>query len=87
MAEEEIRRACYELITSIQGAQKLDYGTVTDETEIYNAGFNLDSLGLTELIGVLEKRFNIDIGDEIMETDTFENFGTVCKFVEEKTKK
>jgi len=83
----DIRKLCYEAILSVDGAEKIDYEKVSDDTEIYGSGFNLDSLGLAELTTILEKKFDIKIDDEeIMEAEAFENFGALCKFMSEKTK-
>lgn len=88
MTEEEIRTACHETIRRIPGAAALELAAVTDETELYGAGYNLDSLGLTELVAGLEDRFRIRITDEeYMDSGVLENFGAVRRFVAEKLRK
>ncbi len=82
LSMDQVWQSCYEAILSVDGVDRIDFSKITEETEIYGDGFNLDSLGLAELTGILEEKFNIDIGDEdIMEEEAYENFGTLCKFI------
>ncbi len=82
----DIRKLCYEAITAVDNVQNIEYSKVTDETEIYGSDFGLDSLALTELISILEQKFNIEIDDdELMDMDAFENFGSLCRYISKKT--
>ncbi|MEM0333602.1 MAG: acyl carrier protein [Candidatus Aenigmatarchaeota archaeon] len=81
----DIRRLCYEAILEVEDAKALDYESVSDQMEIYGGGFGLDSLGLTELINVLEEKFGIQLSmEELMEAEAFENFGALWKFIANK---
>ena len=85
MDDNLIRQACYELLAQTKGEKTLSFAEVDDATEIYGAGFDLDSLELTGLIVNIEKRFGIEVrDDEYFEADTFENFGALCRFVSKK---
>ncbi|MCS7279428.1 MAG: acyl carrier protein [Thermodesulfobacteriaceae bacterium] len=84
----DIRRLCYEAILEVEDSKALDYETVTDQMEIYGEGFGLDSLGLTELINVLEEKFGLQLTmEELMEAEAFENFGALWKFIAKRVGK
>lgn len=81
----DIRRLCYEAILEVEDSKALDYEKVTDQMEIYGEGFGLDSLGLAELINVLEEKFGLQLTmEELMEAEAFENFGALWKFIAKK---
>ncbi|MEN2985880.1 MAG: acyl carrier protein [Thermodesulfovibrionaceae bacterium] len=81
----DVRRLCYEAILEVDDINVIDYESVSDYIKIYREGFGLDSLGLTELIGILEEKFGIQLSiEELMEEEAFENFGNLWKFIAKK---
>ena len=44
----------------------------------------LDSMAVAMLITALEKHFDIFVDDDDISAETFETFGSLCDFVEEK---
>lgn len=83
----DVRRLCYEAILEVEDVKALDYDAVSDHMEIYGEGFGLDSLGITELISILEEKFGLQLNmEELMEAEAFENFGALWKFIAKKVK-
>jgi acyl carrier protein len=48
---------------------------------LFEEGLGLDSVVLVELISFIEKRFNIQLGDEALNMDTFKNLRSVAQVV------
>ena len=59
---------------------------LTDDTPFYNTGL-FDSLGMLEVIGFLEKTFNIEVEDADLIPENFENLNHIDKFLERKLNK
>ena len=45
----------------------------------------LDSMAVATLVAALEERFDIYIEDDEISAETFETFGSLCRFIDEKT--
>lgn len=45
----------------------------------------LDSMAVATLVAALEERFDIYIEDDEISAETFETFGSLCNFIDEKT--
>ena len=45
----------------------------------------LDSMAVATLVAALEENFDIYIDDDEISAETFETFGSLCEFVDEKT--
>ena len=58
--------------------------SVSNEDSLLESGI-VDSGGIFELIGFLEKEFNITISDEDIVPDNFENVGFISKLVQSRT--
>ena len=54
-----------------------------DETSFFEEGI-LDSTGILELIGFIEKEFNIKVADNELTPDIFYNIKTVGAYVKDK---
>ncbi|HEY2292855.1 MAG TPA: acyl carrier protein [Thermoanaerobaculia bacterium] len=53
-----------------------------DETEpLFEDGFGFDSVVLVELISFIEKRFDIQMGDEVLNMETFKNLQSVAQVI------
>jgi acyl carrier protein len=44
----------------------------------------LDSMAVATLVAALEERFDIYIEDDEISAETFESFGSLCQFIDEK---
>jgi acyl carrier protein len=44
----------------------------------------LDSMAVATLVAALEERFDIYIEDDEISAETFESFGSLCAFIDEK---
>lgn len=59
----------------------LDHTQIDDDASLFEDGLALDSISLTELIHHIERRFEIRILDEDLETDTFRSLRSVAALV------
>ena len=62
----------------------LKYEDLDDTVPLFEEGLALDSVILVELIGFIEKRFNIELGDEALSTETFRNLQSIAKVIREQ---
>jgi acyl carrier protein len=59
----------------------LAYADLDETVPLFEEGLGLDSVVLVELISFIEKRFNIELGDEALNMDTFKNLQSVAKVI------
>ncbi len=59
----------------------LAYADLDETVPLFEEGLGLDSVVLVELISFIEKRFNIELGDEALNMDTFKNLRSVAKVI------
>jgi acyl carrier protein len=59
----------------------LSYEDLNETVPLFEEGLGFDSVVLVELISFLEKRFNIEMGDEALNMDTFQNLGSVAQVI------
>lgn len=59
----------------------LKYEDLDETVPLFEEGLGLDSVVLVELISFIEKRFNIEMGDEALNMDTFQNLRSVAQVI------
>lgn len=62
----------------------LAYEDLDETVPLFEEGLGLDSVVLVELISFIEKRFNIELGDEALNMDTFKNLRSVARVISEQ---
>ena len=62
----------------------LAYEDLDETVPLFEEGLGLDSEVLVELISFIEKRFNIELGDEALNMDTFKNLRSVAGVISEQ---
>jgi len=62
----------------------LNYEDLDESVPLFEEGLGLDSVVLVELISFIEKRFNIEMGDEALNMDTFKNLRSVAQVVSQQ---
>ena len=62
----------------------LKYEDLDDTVPLFEEGLALDSVILVELISFIEKRFDIELGDEALNTDTFRNLQSIARVIREQ---
>lgn len=62
----------------------LKYEDLDETVPLFEEGLALDSVILVELIGFIEKRFSIELGDEALNTETFKNLQSVARVIREQ---
>ena len=71
------------LRTSLQLGAKAD--ALEASTPLLGNLPELDSMAVATLIAALEEHFDIYIEDDEISAETFETFGSLCVFIDEKT--
>jgi acyl carrier protein len=59
----------------------LSYEDVDETVPLFEEGLGLDSVILVELISFIEERFNIQLGDEALNTEAFKNLQSVAGII------
>jgi acyl carrier protein len=59
----------------------LAYENLDETVPLFEDGLALDSVVLVELIGFIEKRFGIELRDEALNLETFQNLRSVARVV------
>ena len=59
----------------------LTYEDLDETVPLFEEGLGLDSVVLVELISFIEKRFNIELGDEALNMETFQNLQSVARVI------
>jgi acyl carrier protein len=57
---------------------------IDDETALLGAIPEFDSMAVVTVLTAIEESFGIEIDDDEITADVFENFGALCNFVEQK---
>jgi acyl carrier protein len=63
---------------------RLKYEDLDEAVPLFEGGLALDSVVLVELIGFIEKRFNILLPDDLLNLETFKNLQSVAHVVGEQ---
>jgi acyl carrier protein len=61
----------------------LSYEDLDETVPLFEEGLGLDSVVLVELISFIEKRFNIELGDDALNMETFKNLQSVAQVIGE----
>jgi acyl carrier protein len=61
----------------------LSYEELDETVPLFEEGLGLDSVVLVELISFIEKRFNIELGDDALNMETFKNLQSVAQVIGE----
>lgn len=61
----------------------LSYEEIDDTVPLFEEGLALDSVVLVELISFIEKRFAIQLRDDVLNMETFHNLESVARVVRE----
>jgi len=61
----------------------LTYEEIDDTVPLFEEGLALDSVILVELISFIEKRFNIELRDDVLNMETFHNLQSVARVIRE----
>jgi acyl carrier protein len=59
----------------------LSYDQIDETMPLFEEGLALDSVILVELISFIEKRFNIQLRDDVLNMDTFKNLQSVAQVI------
>jgi len=62
----------------------LKYEDLDETVPLFEEGLALDSVILVELIGFIEKRFQIELGDDALNTETFRNLQSIARVIREQ---
>lgn len=62
----------------------LKYEDLDETVPLFEEGLALDSVILVELISFIEKRFNIQLGDEALNTETFKNLQSIARVIRQE---
>jgi acyl carrier protein len=62
----------------------LRYEDLDETVSLFEEGLALDSVILVELIGFIEKRFDIVLDDEALNLATFQNLQSVARVIREQ---
>jgi acyl carrier protein len=68
-------------ILAAKVAGDLDADEISDEEPLMDGGLNLDSIGIVELIGLVETEFDFQFQDSDLRTATFENVTTLADVI------
>ena len=59
----------------------LSYDQLDETVPLFEEGLALDSVILVELISFIEKRFEIQLDDEMLNTETFKNLRSIAEVI------
>jgi acyl carrier protein len=59
----------------------LSYDQLDETVPLFEEGLALDSVVLVELISFIEKRFNIQVNDDMLNMETFRNLQSVAQVI------
>lgn len=62
----------------------LSYDTLSETIPLFEGGLALDSVVLVELISFIEKRFNIELRDDLLNMDTFRDLQSIARVIREQ---
>ncbi len=78
-ASEQVKRLLADVLQLGDRAQTIDV-----ETPLLGNLPELDSMAVVNLVTAIEDHFDIIIEDDEISAETFETFGSLCAFVDEK---
>ncbi|RMF08989.1 MAG: acyl carrier protein [Alphaproteobacteria bacterium] len=78
-ASEQVKRLLAEVLQLGDRAQTIDV-----ETPLLGNLPELDSMAVVNLVTAIEEHFDIIIEDDEISAETFETFGSLCAFVDQK---
>lgn len=64
--------------------QLSDDSHIDAETALLGSIAEFDSMAVVTVLTAIEESFGIEVDDDEITADVFENFGTLCSFVEQK---
>lgn len=62
----------------------LTYEDLDETVPLFEDGLALDSVILVELISFIEERFDIQLQDEMLNTQTFKNLQSIARLIREQ---
>lgn len=62
----------------------LTYEDLDDTVPLFEDGLALDSVILVELISFIESRFEIQLQDDMLNTETFKNLKSIARIIREQ---
>ena len=57
---------------------------IDDETALLGSIPEFDSMAVVTVLTAIEETFGVEVEDDEISADVFENFGALCEFVEQK---
>jgi acyl carrier protein len=72
------------LLVDVLGVAPMTVAEMTDETPLFGALPELDSMAVAGLLTEMEDRLNITIDDDDVDGELFETFGSLIAFVRTK---
>lgn len=72
------------LISEATGQTNMDLSTITPETKLTEAPFNLDSIDILESVATIEERYKVHIVDAKDGAKHFQTLQTIADFVSAK---
>ena len=65
----------------------LDVENIDENASLFEDGLNVDSLGIVELISLLEEKFNIQFDENDLSPEYFSNLKSLANLVDRKLEK
>jgi acyl carrier protein len=62
----------------------LTYEDLDETVPLFEEGLGLDSVVLVELISLIEKRFDIQLQDDVLNTEAFKNLESIARVIGEQ---
>jgi len=59
----------------------LTYDDLDETVPLFEEGLGLDSVVLVELISFIEKRFDIQLQDDVLNTEAFKNLQSIARVI------
>lgn len=80
----EIEDKTRTLLSDILGLATEQVAAMNDDTELFGALPELDSMAVAGLLTEMEDRFDIIVDDEDVDGELFATFGNLVRFIESK---
>jgi acyl carrier protein len=84
MMPKEIESAVRSLLSDVLGLTAAQLSALSDESELFGAIPELDSMAVAGLLTELEDRLDISIDDDEVDGELFATFGNLVRFVQYK---
>ncbi len=62
----------------------LGYDDLDETVPLFEEGLGLDSVIVVELISFIEKRFDIELGDDALNMETFKDLRSIARVIREQ---